>query len=330
MLKDAPTQQARNASRASFISEGDAAKSVGLPPEGFGVINALVKKGKTAHPARHVAGEAQLRALVCADWASSGPRGKVDGCAKLLDESTVVPEDADGLFRGRSPATVQAKHCTTRPGRRRRLPWMSARGRGSSAPPTTLPDEPCRAEYERHIGTDFCKAGAELSERLDGVELELVERSRTRAALRRRGASQESTTTAARSSPTRYPRRKRKQKPSAATRPALQTPIRRPYALKELRSRSPTSTVFQCLATGRVRISCARSGGVAGWGSARVGRKGLGWDCTAAAARRRTRSCKARWRSANWPFPRILSPKPTEALASIGHAGGSRPAGQEG
>ena len=27
-------------------------------------------------------------------------RQEFDGCAKLLDESTVVPEDADGLFRG--------------------------------------------------------------------------------------------------------------------------------------------------------------------------------------------------------------------------------------
>ena len=36
-------------------------------------------------------------------------RQEFDGCAKLLDESTVVPEDADGLFRGASPATVQAR-----------------------------------------------------------------------------------------------------------------------------------------------------------------------------------------------------------------------------
>jgi len=177
LLKDAPTQQARNASLAGVIHfrKGDMQKALVCHQKDLELSNALVKN-EDAHPLITLRAKHNCALCLCRQGKFRPARQEFDGCAKLLDESTVVPEDADGLFRGASPATVQARAlyhaalATQAPsldvGARSRLERAA-----SLIPP---PDEPMRAE-DALLGAFVQLA---LSQRqLDDSELELVERS---------------------------------------------------------------------------------------------------------------------------------------------------------
>ncbi len=177
LLKDAPIQQARNASLAGAIHfrKGDIQKSLVCHQKDLELSNALVKN-EDAHPLITLRAKHNCALCLCRQGKFRPARQEFDGCAKLLDESTVVPEDADGLFRGASPATVQARAlyhaalATQAPsldvGARSRLERAA-----SLLPP---PDEPMRAE-DALLGAFVQLA---LSQRrLDDSELELVEKS---------------------------------------------------------------------------------------------------------------------------------------------------------
>ena len=127
------------------------------------------------------------------------------------------------------PATVQAR-ALCHAARATQAPSLDVGARSrleraaSLIPPP--PEEPMRAE-DALLGAFVQLALGQR--RLDDSELELVEKSdRRRAALRSSRRKPKNRRRPPRSSLTPYPRRKRKQKPSAATRPALQRPIRRP------------------------------------------------------------------------------------------------------
>mmetsp|Transcript_7322 Transcript_7322/g.22865 ORF Transcript_7322/g.22865 Transcript_7322/m.22865 type:complete len:302 (-) Transcript_7322:89-994(-) len=110
LLKDAPTQQARNASLAGVIHfrKGDVQKALVCHQKDLELSDALVRK-EDAHPLIILRAKHNCAVCLCRLGKFRPARQEFDGCAKLLDESTVVPEDADGLFRGASPATVQAR-----------------------------------------------------------------------------------------------------------------------------------------------------------------------------------------------------------------------------
>ena len=110
LLKEAPIQQARNASLAGVIHfrKGDVQKALVCHQKDLELSNALVKN-EDAHPLIALRAKHNCAVCLCRLGKFRPARQEFDGCAKLLDESTVLPEDADGLFRGASPAPVQAR-----------------------------------------------------------------------------------------------------------------------------------------------------------------------------------------------------------------------------
>ena len=198
LLKDAPIQQARNASLAGVIHfrKGDIQKALVCHQKDLELSDALVRK-EDAHPLITLRAKHNCALCLCRQGKFRPARQEFDACAKLLDESTVVPEDADGLFRGASPATVQAR-ALYHAARATQAPSLDVGARSRlerAASLIPLPDEPMRAE-DALLGAFVQLA---LSQRrLDDSELELVERS-IDAARRYAGAAQakEPTTTAA-------------------------------------------------------------------------------------------------------------------------------------
>ncbi len=198
LLKDAPIQQARNASLAGVIHfrKGDAQKALVCHQKDLELSNALVKN-EDAHPLITLRAKHNCALCLCRMGKFRPARQEFDSCAKLLDESTVVPEDADGLFRGASPSTVQAR-ALYHAARATQAPSLDVGARSRLERAASLlppPDEPMRAE-DALLGAFVQLALGQR--RLDDSELELVERS-IDAARRYAVAAQakEPTTTAA-------------------------------------------------------------------------------------------------------------------------------------
>ena len=177
LLKEAPIQQARNASLAGVIHfrKGDAQKALVCHQKDLELSNALVKN-EDAHPLITLRAKHNCALCLCRQGKFRPARQEFDACAKLLDESTVIPEDADGLFRGASPATVQAR-ALYHAARATQAPSLDVGARSRLERAASLlppPDEPMRAE-DALLGAFVQLA---LSQRrLDDSELDLVERS---------------------------------------------------------------------------------------------------------------------------------------------------------
>ena len=177
LLKDAPIQQARNASLAGVIHfrKGDIQKALVCHQKDLELSNALVKN-EDAHPLITLRAKHNCAISLCRQGNFRPAPQEYDPCAKLLDESTVVPEDADGLFRGASPATVQAR-ALYHAARATQAPSLDVGARSRLERAASLlapPDEPMRAE-DALLGAFVQLALGQR--RLDDSELELVERS---------------------------------------------------------------------------------------------------------------------------------------------------------
>ena len=147
LLKDAPIQQARNASLAGVIHfrKGDAQKALVCHQKDLELSDALVKN-EDAHPLITLRAKHNCALCLCRQGKFRPARQESDACAKLLDESTVVPEDADGLFRGLHQQRCKPEHCTTRPATQAPSLDVGARSRLERAASLPPPDEPMRAE----------------------------------------------------------------------------------------------------------------------------------------------------------------------------------------